>query len=95
MICMRFLKTFLAGLLLTGTLALAPDTSFARGGGGGGHFGGGAHFGGGGHFGGFGSRGFGAVGHGFHGPIAHKNSQLTCGDITITCETGALARSSE
>ena len=44
---MRFLTTLLAGLLLTGTLALMPDTSFARGGGGGGHFGGGGgHFGG-------------------------------------------------
>jgi hypothetical protein len=53
---MRFLTTCLAGLLLAGTLALAPDTSFARGGGGGGHGGGGGgHFGGGGrggHFGG-------------------------------------------
>jgi Putative peptidoglycan binding domain len=79
MIFMRFLTTFLAGLLLIGTLALAPDSSFARGGGGGGHFGGGGNFGGGGHFGGFhgafGSRGSGAVGHaypgyyGYYGPF--------------------------
>ena len=34
---MRFKIHFLVGLLLTGILALAPDTSFARGGGGGGH----------------------------------------------------------
>ena len=47
---MRLITNFIAGLLLTGILALAPATSFARGGGGGGgHFGGG----GGGHFGGF------------------------------------------
>ncbi len=54
---MKFTSGLLAGLLLTGILAIAPDTSFARGGGGGGgHFGGGgggSHFGGGGHFGGF------------------------------------------
>jgi hypothetical protein len=74
---MRFLTTCLAGLLLAGTLALAPDTSFARGGGGGGHFGGGgrgghfgggSHFAGGGHFGGFhggfANHGFAHVGHG-------------------------------
>src|ERR1700720_2667594 len=71
--CRRFLRTSIAGLLLS-TLAFASDTSFARGGGGGGHFEGRGHFGGGGHFGGahsgFGSRGFGAVGHAFHGPIA-------------------------
>ena len=75
---MRFLTNFLAGLLLTGILALAPATSFARGGGGGGGHsgGGGGHFGGGsgGHFGGFhsgfASGGFGAVGHGFHGAVA-------------------------
>jgi hypothetical protein len=30
---MRFLTTFFAGLLLIGTLALTPDSSFARGGG--------------------------------------------------------------
>jgi hypothetical protein len=72
MIYMRLMTNFIAGLLLTGILALAPATSFAHGGGGGGggHFGGG----GGGHFGGvhggFVSRGFGAVGHAFHGPIA-------------------------
>jgi hypothetical protein len=68
---MRLLTTLLAGLLLTCALALMPDTLFARGGGGGGHFGGGSgHFGDGGHFGGshrgFGGRGFGAVGHAFH-----------------------------
>jgi len=46
--CMRFITNLLAGLFLTGVLALAPTNSFARGGGGGGggHFGGG----GGGHF---------------------------------------------
>jgi hypothetical protein len=50
MIYMRLIKNFIAGSLLTGILALAPATSFARGGGGGG----GGHFGGGGgHFGGF------------------------------------------
>jgi hypothetical protein len=50
MIYMRLMTNFIAGLLLTGILALAPATSFAHGGGGGGggHFGGG----GGGHFGG-------------------------------------------
>ena len=52
----------LSGLLLTGILVLEPDTSFARGGGGGGHLGGG-------HVDGF-HGGFGAVAHGFHGPIA-------------------------
>ena len=48
---MRLITNFIAASLLTGILALAPATSFARGGGGGGggHFGGG----GGGHFGGF------------------------------------------
>ena len=56
--CMRFTKNLLAGLLLTGLLAIAPDRSFAHGGGGG-HFGGG---GGGAHFGGF-HAGF--AGHGF------------------------------
>ena len=47
---MRLITNFIAGSLLTGILAFAPATSFARGGGGGGggHFGGG----GGGHFGG-------------------------------------------
>jgi hypothetical protein len=71
-IYMRLITNFIAGLLLIGILALAPATSFARGGGGGGggHFGGGGggHFGG--FHGGFGSRGFEAVGHAFHGPIA-------------------------
>jgi hypothetical protein len=71
---MRFLTTFFAGLLFAGALAMAPDTSFARGGGGGhgggggGHFGGGSHFAGGGHFGGFhggfSSHGFAHVGRG-------------------------------
>jgi hypothetical protein len=44
---MRFSTNFLAGLLLTGVLALAPASAFARGGGGGGgHFeGGGGHMG--------------------------------------------------
>jgi hypothetical protein len=78
MICIRFITNLLAGLLLTGVLALATPNSFARGGGGGGggHFGGGGggHFGGAGHVGGFhggfGSGGIGAVAHGFHGPIA-------------------------
>ena len=70
---MNFGKHFIAGLVVTAMLALAPNTLLARGGGGGGgHYaGGGGHFAGGGHFGGFhggfGSRGFGAVGHGFHG----------------------------
>jgi Putative peptidoglycan binding domain len=63
--CMRFTTSLVAGLLVTGLLAIAPDTSFARGGGGGGgHFGGG---GGGGHFGGFhggfASHGFAQGGH--------------------------------
>jgi hypothetical protein len=57
MIYMRLITNLIAGSLLTGMLALAPATSIARGGGGGGHFGGG----GGGHFGGFhGLRGAGA-----------------------------------
>jgi Putative peptidoglycan binding domain len=45
--CMKFIGNLLAGLLLTGVLALAPANSFARGGGGGGgHFeGGGGHMG--------------------------------------------------
>jgi hypothetical protein len=71
MIFMRLIKNFIAGSLLTGILALAPATSFARGGGGGGggHFGGG----GGGHFGGFyGGRGAGAWHH--DGGWAHHSS---------------------
>ncbi len=65
---MRLITILLTGLLLTGILALDPNTSFARGGGGGGHFGGGGgHFGG--VHGGFGRGGSGAVAHGFHGPI--------------------------
>jgi hypothetical protein len=78
---MRFTTSFLAGLLLTGILAIAPDTSFAHGGGGGGHGGGGGgggHFGGGGgHFGGgshfAGASHFGGGGHfgGFHGGFAN------------------------
>jgi hypothetical protein len=67
MICMRLITNFIAGLLLTGILALAPATSFAHGGGGGG-----------GHFGGFGSRGVGAVGHAFHGPIAQGGAWVWC-----------------
>jgi hypothetical protein len=62
MIYMRLITNFIAGWLLTGILALAPGTSFARGGGGGGggRFGGG----GGGHFGGFhGGAGAGAWHH--------------------------------
>ena len=73
---MKLITNFIAGSLLTGILALAPVTSFARGGGGGGHFGGG----GGGHFGGFhGGRGAGAWHHdggwahhlydGYYGPF--------------------------
>ena len=74
---MRLIRNFIAGSLLTGILALAPGTSFARGGGGGGgHFGGG----GGGHFGGFhGGAGAGAWHHdggwahhaysGYYGPF--------------------------
>jgi len=54
---MKFTSGLLAGLLLTGILAVAPDTSSAHGGGGGGsHFGGGGHFGG--FHGGFASHGF-------------------------------------
>jgi Putative peptidoglycan binding domain len=68
--CMKFITNLLAGLLLTGVLALAPANSFARGGGGGG-----GHFGGGGsHMGAFrggsGSGRSGAMAHGFHGSIA-------------------------
>ena len=67
---MRLITNFIAGSLVTGILALAPATSFARGeGGGGGHFGGG----GGGHFGGFnGGRGAGAWHH--DGGWAHHSS---------------------
>ena len=78
---MRSLSTLIAGLLLAGTLALAPDTSFARGGGGGGHFGGGhfggGHFGAGHRFGGGHSRGLGFGRHsnhrfyGFYGPFEY------------------------
>ena len=60
---MRLVTNFLAGILLTGMLALAPKISFARGGGGGGHFEGGDH-------GGIASRGFGPVAHGFYGRVA-------------------------
>jgi len=45
---MRLLVSLMAGLVLAGLLALEPDTSFARGEGGGAHFGG-FHGGGGGH----------------------------------------------
>ena len=69
--CMRFITNLLAGLFLTGVLALATPNSFARGGGGGGggHFGGGGggHFGGAGHVGGFGSGGSAAVAQGGRG----------------------------
>jgi hypothetical protein len=73
--CMRFITNLLAGLFLTGVLALATPNSFARGGGGGGggHFGGGGggHFGGavhvGGFHGGFGSGGSAAVAQGGRG----------------------------
>jgi Putative peptidoglycan binding domain len=71
---MRFIKNLVAGLLLTGALAMLPDTSFARGGGGGHSGGGGGHFAGGGHFGGFHSgfagRGFAQRGH-FNGAWRH------------------------
>jgi hypothetical protein len=64
MIYMRLITNFIAGSLLTGILALAPATSFARGGGGGG---------GGGHFGGFhGGRSAGAW-H-YDGGWAHHSS---------------------
>ena len=55
--CMRFSIALLAGLLVAGILAIAPDTSFARGGGGGGGHSGGFHEG-------FAGRG---SGHGFQG----------------------------
>jgi hypothetical protein len=48
--------------VLTGILALDPDTSFARGVGGGGHIRG--------FHGGYDSGGIGAVRHDFHGPIS-------------------------
>jgi hypothetical protein len=54
---MSLIKGLVAGLVLAGILALLPAAAFARGGGGGGHFGGGGYFGGG-HFGG-------PAGHGF------------------------------
>ncbi len=64
---MRVVTSLLAGVLLTGVLALAPTNSFARGGGGGG----GGHFGGGGgHVGGFHGEGSRGMVHGFHGSIA-------------------------
>jgi hypothetical protein len=67
MVYMKLITKFIAGSLLTGILALVPATSFARGGGGGGHFGGG----GGGHFGGFhGGPGAGAWHH--DGGWAHQ-----------------------
>jgi hypothetical protein len=49
---MRLMKGLLVGLVLAGTMALAPTAVFAHGGGGGGGgHGGGGHFaGGGGHF---------------------------------------------
>ena len=62
---MKSIKGSLVGLILTGILAFAPTAAFARGGGGGGHFGGGGgHFGGrGGHFAGFTGHSF--AGHSF------------------------------
>jgi len=66
---MRSIKGLLVGLVLAGTLALAPTAAFAHGGGGGGHGGGfgGAHGGGfggrGGHFAGFAGHSF--AGHSF------------------------------
>ena len=66
--CMRFIKSLVAGLLLTGALAMLPDTSFARGGGGGWHFGGGGHFGG--FHSGFAGRGFAQSGR-FNGAWHH------------------------
>src|SRR6267378_2845850 len=70
---MRLMKGSLVGLVLAGTLALAPTAAFAHGGGfgggGGGHFGGGGgHFaGGGGHFVGSGGHFVGCTGHSFAG----------------------------
>jgi hypothetical protein len=61
---MRLLASLLAGLLLTGILALEPDTSFARGGGGGAHFGG--------FRGELGSRGVGDRGMMFHRRIGQR-----------------------
>src|ERR1700730_12395240 len=58
---MRFSTTLLAGLLMTGILAIAPDTSLAPGGGGGGGPSDGRSVG---FHEGFAGRGF---GHGFHG----------------------------
>jgi Putative peptidoglycan binding domain len=64
---MRTIKGSLAGLVLTGILALAPTAAFAHGGGGGGHGGGGGgHFGGG-HFGGRGGHFARFAGHSFAG----------------------------
>ena len=61
---MRSIKGSIVGLVLAGTLALAPAAAFARGGGGGGFGGGGGHFaGGGGHFAGFAGHSF--AGHSF------------------------------
>jgi hypothetical protein len=63
---MRLLASLMAGLLLAGILGLEPDASFARGGGGGAHFGG-FHGGSGGR--GVGDRG--AIFHGHFGQRAH------------------------
>jgi hypothetical protein len=65
MICMRFIKNLLAGLLLTGVLALAPPNSFARGGGGGAAVGTLEGF-----TAGLAAAESGVVAHGFHGAIA-------------------------
>jgi hypothetical protein len=95
---MRFITNLLAGLFLTGVLALATPNSFARegGGGGGGPFGGGGggHFGGAGHVGGFhggfGSGGSAAVAHGFYEPMAQggvvmvRGIMMAVGRITRT-----------
>ena len=66
--CMRSIKSLVGGLLLPGALVMLPDTSLARGGGGGGHLGGGGHFGG--FHSGFAGRGF-AQGGRFNGAWHH------------------------
>jgi hypothetical protein len=59
---MRILSNLMAGLILAGLLAFEPDTIFARGGGGGAHFGG--------FHGGSGGRG--GMFHGHFGQRAHE-----------------------
>ena len=66
---MRILSSLMAGLVLAGLLAFEPDTSFARGGGGGAHFGG-FHGGSGGRGGMFHGH-FGQRGHGFDQGHSH------------------------